>query len=119
MTVRIQRLRKKGWRKPPGTLNRWLRGGDFDCGERHGILVDASGGRGISPVEWVRPPTDKRVGFAGGLGPDNLEQELPRILDVSRFGDWIDMETGLRDDDDWFDVERARAVLEIVQRLDP
>jgi phosphoribosylanthranilate isomerase len=50
----------------------------------HAVLVDASGGRGLSPAEWVRPETTRPVGFAGGLGPDNLASELPRIAAVAR-----------------------------------
>lgn len=80
----------------------------------HAVLVDASGGRGKSPEEWVRPRTSKPVGFAGGLGPDNLATELPRIAAVASGDWWIDMESKLRDDDDWFNVGRAhRAVDEV------
>jgi len=74
----------------------------------HSILVDNSGGRGITPETWSRPDTVKPVGFAGGLGPDNLATELPRIGDLLQ-GDhwWIDMESKLRDDSGWFSTDRA------------
>lgn len=83
---------------------------DLEC-DNHAILVDASGGRGRSPSSWARPQTDKTVGFAGGLGPDNVADELRRIRDVAIGDWWIDMEGKLRDHDDWFDVSRVRAVL--------
>lgn len=84
----------------------------------HEMLFDKSGGNGISPAEW--PPVDRfsgsKHGYAGGLGPENLAAELPRIAKAA--GDapvWIDMEGKLRNADDQFDVERARACLETVQ----
>lgn len=86
---------------------------DWEC-DNHAILVDASGGRGRSPAEWKRPSTEKTVGFAGGLGPDNIVAELRRVRPVAVGDWWIDMEGKLRDQDDWFDVSRVRAVLESV-----
>lgn len=72
----------------------------------HQLLLDGSGGRGISPISWKPPYTSKLVGFAGGLGPDTLSTQLPRIADVARDGAWVDMEGKLRVDD-WFSVELA------------
>ena len=72
----------------------------------HAVLIDGSGGRGISPAEWSQPETPKSVGFAGGLGPDNLTTELNKIRAIARPGWWADMEGKLRVDD-WFSVERA------------
>lgn len=72
----------------------------------HAILIDASGGRGISPDGWGQPETDKAVGFAGGLGPDNLAGELQTISRIARPGWWVDMEGKLRVDD-WFSLELA------------
>lgn len=78
----------------------------------HAILVDGSGGRGIAPAEWIRPITRKRVGFAGGLGPDNLAAELPKIAAVATGDWWVDMESSVRTDD-WFDVEKALEAVRI------
>ena len=74
----------------------------------HALLIDASGGRGISPETWHRPTdTSKQVGYAGGLGPDNIVGELERIRPVAQ-GRWlVDMEGKLRVND-WFCVELAR-----------
>lgn len=83
--------------------------------ENHAILVDQSGGRGLSPEAWKRPATSKRVGFAGGLGPDNLREQLPRIASIASGEWWIDLESGLRDSNDWFDVQRCMEVLDIVR----
>jgi phosphoribosylanthranilate isomerase len=72
----------------------------------HALLIDASGGRGASPDRWEDVSTSKHVGFAGGLGPDNIASELGRIQGIARNGWWVDMEGKLRIDD-WFSVERA------------
>jgi len=91
---------------------------DLDV-RNHALLVDSSGGRGISPDEWLLPPTRKSVGFAGGLGPDNLHDELCRIvktMNPQRLNEsdwWVDMESKLRDKDDWFCFSTAHEVLEI------
>ena len=79
--------------------------------ENHVLLVDGSGGRGISPKSWQRPDTAKRVGFAGGLGPSNIVQEVELIKRVAREPFWIDMEGQLRDYQDWFDVAKCLDVL--------
>ncbi len=76
--------------------------------KNHSLLVDSSGGRGISPEEWPEiPVTGMRVGFAGGLGPDNIEAELHKIERVAAGKRvWVDMEQKLRDEDDWFDLDK-------------
>lgn len=75
----------------------------------HVLLVDGSGGRGISPEIWLRPNTTKEVGFAGGIGPDNLRNELCKIALVADGEWWIDMEEKLRKDD-WFNLDAAKSV---------
>ena len=83
---------------------------EVEC-DNHAILVDGSGGRGILPGEWVRPDTDKPVGFAGGLGPITLGKELPKIAKVAKGNWWIDMEVSLRDRDDWFSFDLAKVCI--------
>ena len=79
--------------------------------DNHALLVDGSGGRGVSPESWTRADTgtqvQKQVGFAGGMGPDNLASELPKIALVATGSSWVDMEGKLRPGD-WFDVGVAR-----------
>lgn len=81
---------------------------------RHCLLVDGSGGQGLSPQEWLRPETVKAVGFAGGLGPDNLAAELPKIAAVAAGPSWVDMEGKLRRDD-WFDIGLARECAAVME----
>lgn len=80
--------------------------------QNHALLVDASGGRGVGPSSWERPDTLKEVGFAGGLGPDNLGEQLP-LISAAAGGRpaWIDMEGRIRDANDWFDADRAQACI--------
>jgi len=73
----------------------------------HALLIDGSGGRGISPEVWRHPDTQKQVGYAGGLGPDNIAFELGRIRKIADGCWWVDMEGKLRVND-CFSVERAR-----------
>lgn len=73
----------------------------------HSVLVDASGGRGITPYAWERPCTYKRVGFAGGLGPDNILASVNQIEKISTTPAWLDMESSMRDENDWFNVNAA------------
>jgi len=94
----------------------------FLTSDTHALLVDGSGGRGLSPDKWIRPDSSKRIGFAGGLGPDNLAAELPKIAAIaSEHGrSWVDMEGRLRLGD-WFDVGLARecaAVFHAFLRVD-
>ena len=69
-------------------------------------LFDASGGTGVVPALWPQPfllinETEYAYhGYAGGLGPENLAEQLPLIAAAA--GDahfWIDMESGVRSDD--------------------
>lgn len=83
----------------------------------HEVLVDASGGRGITPREWVNPKLMKRVGYAGGLYPNNVRTELAKIANVADSDWWIDMESSLRSDADWFHLIRARDVIEMVREF--
>lgn len=79
----------------------------------HVVLFDSSGGRGIERSTWPAPLLPGiHCGYAGGLGPDNLATELPRIRATA--GDqpyWIDMEGKLRSQDDTFDLQLAEVCL--------
>lgn len=78
-------------------------------------LFDKSGGRGKVPASWpAHPPAGRRVGFAGGLDPDNVAQHVEAIAGTSDLTYWIDMETGVRDDDNRFSLDNCQAVCEAV-----
>lgn len=79
-------------------------------------LFDTSGGVGVLPEKWASSKWDY-CGYAGGLGPHNLEEQLV-ILDQI-VGDktvWVDMETHIRNESDYFDYEKCRQCLEISLR---
>lgn len=80
-------------------------------------LFDQSGGRGVLPQEWPAPLPYMWCGYAGGLGPHNLEVEMELIHGVT--GDvevWIDMESGVRSTGpkgDYFDLDKVEQCLKI------
>lgn len=80
-------------------------------------LFDTSGGIGILPDKWP-VPIREYCGYAGGLGPDNIVEQLDKIEEVA--GDnriWIDMETKVRSDDNRvLDLARVRKILEITSK---
>lgn len=85
----------------------------FNCIEdKRGIsvILDASGGHGVdTPIEIMKMDGVK-VGYAGGMNPDNVYRKL-RQLFASDCGDfWIDMESGVRTDD-IFDLDKVEKVL--------
>lgn len=75
----------------------------------HQVLFDASGGRGLERQDWPTHLVGWDCGYAGGLGPDNLRRELPRIAAAAGpYPFWIDMESKLRDENDRFSIGLAR-----------
>jgi len=79
-------------------------------------LFDRSHGAGVLPGEWPEASIDIACGWAGGLGPHNLAEEIPKIaakaLPVRDY--WIDMETHVRSEDDSIlDMAKVRQCLEI------
>jgi phosphoribosylanthranilate isomerase len=68
------------------------------------FLYDSSGGRGLEVRDWPRLDGQEnhgtRLGHAGGLGPDNIAAELPRLSAAAgERAYWIDMESKLRVND--------------------
>ena len=79
------------------------------------VLFDRSGGKGVVPATWPDPIDPFYLGYAGGLGPDSLAEQLPKIMESA--GErtiWIDMESRVRSEDDAkFDLSKVRTCLEI------
>jgi phosphoribosylanthranilate isomerase len=90
------------------------------------ILLDASGGKGISWQDkgWpdVPEPFSSRhhIGYAGGINEHNVEQAVDEVLkmnkDVVEGFAWIDLETGARTDDG-FDIDKVIRILEKVKKV--
>lgn len=84
-------------------------------------LLDASGGAGIdTPIDIITSP-GVHIGYAGGMGPENIEKKLRTLLEAEENNEiWIDMETRVRSvttDGEWFDLDKVESVLKICNRL--
>ena len=82
------------------------------------ILYDPSGGTGRRTEAWPAIPSHVLgfgFGYAGGICPENVEEVLAEI-GAQRMPYWIDMESGVRRDDQ-FDLYRVRDVLSKVAAL--
>lgn len=82
------------------------------------VLYDQSGGHGkgffmsdaIAAMDQV--PDTHLHGYAGGIGPANVRgivQQLDAHYGTRPY--FIDMESSLRDSDDWFDIRKVQDVL--------
>lgn len=80
-------------------------------------LYDKSGGAGIVPESWPGAMKGIYSGYAGGLGVDTLEEELPAIAKAANGGRfWVDMETKVRTPDDRrLDPEEVLGCLKICE----
>ena len=89
----------------------YVRAIDFDC------LYDESFGAGIVPAERKAPVyIDVLQGYAGGINPDNVAEELNKIIvtDPKGYclkGFYIDAHKGLEDENTHFDLNKCRTYL--------
>lgn len=78
-------------------------------------LFDTSGGAGILPDVWPQPLINIKCGYAGGISPKNIAEQI--ILIEEKAGDlntWIDMETHVRSTNDYqFDLSKVEECLRI------
>ncbi|HEX9640583.1 MAG TPA: hypothetical protein VGB13_04645 [Candidatus Krumholzibacteria bacterium] len=73
-------------------------------------LWDQSGGRGRLTA-WPDPLPGLRMGYAGGITPDNVKHALEDLAARTTDGEtWIDMESGVRTDDK-LDLAKVESVL--------
>lgn len=84
---------------------------------RFSLLLDASGGNGIDTPIIVFDSKYLKVGYAGGINPDNVGGKLFELTEYPTNQDfWIDMESGVRTDD-WFDLDKVEKVCQIANRF--
>lgn len=77
-------------------------------------LFDLSGGAGILPESWPKA-NGFYTGYAGGLSPDNVAEQIEKIKLVAPGEQriWIDCERRVRSEDDSkFDLEKVARFLE-------
>lgn len=75
-------------------------------------LFDRSGGRGTVPGGWPLPAVPGvKFGYAGGMSPKNIEGILAAMPEAPEA--WIDMESGVRNVADEFDIGLCRRVCEV------
>lgn len=80
-------------------------------------LYDLSHGAGILPDLWPKQIPNLYCGYAGGLGPENIKDQLDKLSTIVDDNPiWIDMETKVRNyNDSEFDLNKVRKVIEIVE----
>ena len=80
-------------------------------------LLDASGGAGIdTPIQIITSP-GIHIGYAGGIGPENVKSKLRTLLEYnSDEYFWIDMETRVRTDE-WLDLDKVEHVLKTCKAI--
>lgn len=85
---------------------------------RPDILFDNSYGAGVLPETWPLPIKGAYCGYAGGLSPDNISENILKINEAAGKVDvWIDLQSGVRSDDrKLFDLEKVEKVLSIVSK---
>ena len=79
-------------------------------------LYDSSGGRGNDGLKiWNALEVYKsdRIGYAGGITPDNVVSVLEEVCKSEKLANWIDLESGIRTDDK-FDFDKAQLFLQNV-----
>ena len=82
------------------------------------FLYDASGGRGTQIERIDATIGNQYTGYAGGLNPNNIDRVCQLITDDAESVDtWIDLETGVRNEKDEFDLDKVRQVAEIVNKF--
>lgn len=85
----------------------------YDDGCDVAALYDSSSGAGKLPSTWLVPLVGIPCGYAGGLSPENVEEQLELLSAFVKEAIWIDVETRVRSDDDQqFDFDRVHAFLE-------
>jgi len=90
--------------------------------ERQGVpmavLFDSSGGRGVVNDSWPAPQGDY-CGYAGGFSPENVRERVKAMSEALPEGQevWIDMESGVRGEGDYLDLDKVAAVLKHLTSL--
>lgn len=76
-------------------------------------LFDLSHGAGVLPEKWPDVIPGVKCGYAGGIGPDNIADQMLLVNNITRNVEtWVDMETKVRSDgDNLFDMSKVEKCL--------
>jgi hypothetical protein len=94
----------------------------LDAAVKSGVAVstlfDLSHGAGIVPESWPKQIPGLRCGYAGGLGPDNIREQLDKISAVvDQNPIWIDIEAKVRSHNDAvFDIDKVKQILDVIEK---
>lgn len=80
-------------------------------------LFDESGGEGRQVRVWSDIPDCDYVGYAGGIGPDDVAETVGSIMTFRKGPFWIDMEGRVRDFEDRLDMRKVKRVLGICEGI--
>lgn len=83
-------------------------------------LFDTSSGAGVLPKEWPQIWNKTYCGYAGGLGPSNIAEQIAGPIAKATVGGriWVDLETRVRSDRDrQFDLDLVKTVCKQVAPL--
>jgi len=78
-------------------------------------LFDLSHGAGVSPEAWPQPYPNIYCGYAGGIGPQNIKDEIRKVKELGNKDQlfWVDFETKVRSySDSLFDLFKVEDCLE-------
>lgn len=84
-----------------------------NCNINLSILQDSSGGQGIV-LNKIHTDSETKIGYAGGINPDNIE-DIISIIPIKNT--WIDMETGVRTNN-IFDFNKVYLCLQKLNIID-
>lgn len=81
-------------------------------------LFDMSHGAGVLPSDWPELLPSIKCGYAGGISPDNIEEQIIKVNNkVKDTETWIDMETHVRSNGDvLFDLDKVEKCLSIADK---
>jgi len=82
------------------------------------MLLDESKGTGVLSDTWPSPPEEYEIGYAGGIGAENVTDVLRKVQSAAGTRSvWIDMESKLRSTKngaDIFDLDKCYKVIHAV-----
>ncbi len=88
---------------------------------RHGLkyvpLFDESGGEGRQVRNWSDIPNCDYIGYAGGIGPNDVKETVGSIMAFRKGPFWIDSEGKMRDSEDRLDARKAERHLDICEGI--